>query len=65
VKTLSLGVTVPDKYYELVRENADMFLFSPYDVERIYGKPFSYIDITAEYDNLLPIITSKNIYSCS
>ena len=53
VKTLSLGVTVPDKYYELVRENADMFLFSPYDVERIYGKPFSYIDITAEYDNLL------------
>lgn len=53
VKTLSLGITVPDKYYELVRENADMFLFSPYDVERLYGKPFSYIDITAEYDHLV------------
>ncbi|GFH40031.1 class 1b ribonucleoside-diphosphate reductase subunit alpha [Pseudolactococcus insecticola] len=52
VKTLSLGVTVPDKYYELVRDNADMFLFSPYDVERIYGKPFSYVDITAEYDRM-------------
>jgi ribonucleoside-diphosphate reductase alpha chain len=61
VKTLSLGVTVPDKYYELVRENADMFLFSPYDVERIYGKPFSYIDITAEYDNLLANHDVKNI----
>lgn len=53
VKTLSLGITVPDKYYELVRQNADMFLFSPYDVERLYGKPFSYIDITKEYDNLV------------
>lgn len=53
VKTLSLGITVPDKFYELVAENADMFLFSPYDVERIYGKPFSYIDITEEYDNMV------------
>ncbi|MDN6030006.1 MAG: class 1b ribonucleoside-diphosphate reductase subunit alpha [Lactococcus plantarum] len=53
VKTLSLGITVPDKYYELVRQNADMFLFSPYDVERLYGKPFSYVDITKEYDNLV------------
>ena len=53
VKTLSLGITVPDKYYELVRQNADMFLFSPYDVERLYGQPFSYIDITKEYDNLV------------
>ncbi|MGV7597604.1 hypothetical protein PJM33_29490, partial [Mycobacterium kansasii] len=23
------------------------------DVEHIYGKPFSYVDITAEYDNLV------------
>ncbi len=53
VKTLSLGITLPDKYYELVRQNADMFLFSPYDVERLYGKPFSYVDITKEYDNLV------------
>ncbi|GFH41992.1 ribonucleoside-diphosphate reductase [Lactococcus hodotermopsidis] len=53
VKTLSLGVTVPDKYYQLVRENADMFLFSPYDVERIYGVPFSYVDLTSEYDKMV------------
>lgn len=53
LKTLSLGVTVPDKYYELVKENADMYLFSPYDVEREYGVPFSYVDITKEYDNLV------------
>lgn len=53
LKTLSLGVIVPDKYYELVREDKDMYLFSPYSVEREYGKPFSYIDITKEYDNLV------------
>lgn len=53
LKTLSLGVVVPDKYYELVREDADMYLFSPYSVEREYGKPFSYIDITKEYDKLV------------
>lgn len=53
VKTLSLGLTVPDKFYELCAANSEMYLFSPYDVERIYGKPFSYVDITAEYDNLV------------
>lgn len=53
VKTLSLGVIVPDKFYELARKNEDMYLFSPYSVEKEYGKPFSYVDITAEYDNLV------------
>src|SRR5574344_413130 len=53
VKTLSLGLVVPDKYYELLKTNQPMFLFSPYDVEREYGKPFSYIDITKEYDSLV------------
>jgi ribonucleoside-diphosphate reductase alpha chain len=53
VKTLSLGLTVPDKYYDLIKANADMFLFSPYDVEREYGMPFSYVDITGEYDNMV------------
>ncbi|WP_137625243.1 class 1b ribonucleoside-diphosphate reductase subunit alpha [Lactiplantibacillus pingfangensis] len=53
LKTLSLGVTVPDKFYELIKEDADMYLFSPYGVEREYGEPFSYVDITKEYDNMV------------
>lgn len=63
VKTLSLGVTIPDKFYELVRENKEMYLFSPYSVERVYGMPFNYIDITKEYDNLVanPDIRKKKI----
>lgn len=53
VKTLSLGVVVPDKFYELAAHNEEMYLFSPYDVERVYGEPYAYIDITKEYDNLV------------
>lgn len=53
VKTLSLGLTVTDKFYELAKANKDIYQFSPYDVEREYGKPFSYVDITKEYDNLV------------
>ncbi|WP_034545645.1 class 1b ribonucleoside-diphosphate reductase subunit alpha [Levilactobacillus namurensis] len=63
LKTLSLGVTVPDKFYQLCEADADMYLFSPYDVERLYGKPFSYVDITAEYDKLVanPEVHKKQI----
>ncbi|MBL1224723.1 class 1b ribonucleoside-diphosphate reductase subunit alpha [Enterococcus sp. BWR-S5] len=63
VKTLSLGVLVPDKFYELARKNEEMYLFSPYSVEKEYGVPFSYVDITAEYDNLVanPNIRKKKI----
>ncbi|MGT2771791.1 class 1b ribonucleoside-diphosphate reductase subunit alpha [Streptococcus marimammalium] len=53
VKTLSLGVTVPDKFYELVRKNEDMYLFSPYSIEKEYGVPFNYINITEKYDELI------------
>ncbi|MBL1070232.1 class 1b ribonucleoside-diphosphate reductase subunit alpha [Ligilactobacillus salivarius] len=58
VKTLSLGLVVPDKYYELVAKNEDMYLFDPWGVERVYHKPFSYVDITKEYDN---IVANPNI----
>ena len=53
VKTLSLGLVVPDKYYELLKTNAPMYLFSPYDVEREYGEPFAYIDISEKYDEMV------------
>lgn len=53
IKTLSLGLVVPDKYYELIKKNENMYLFSPHDVEKEYGQAFSYIDITKEYDNMV------------
>ncbi|PYF97793.1 ribonucleoside-diphosphate reductase class Ib alpha subunit [Georgenia satyanarayanai] len=53
IKTLSLGVVVPDVTFELAKTNADMFLFSPYDVERVYGVPFSEISVTEKYDEMV------------
>ncbi|GGH58012.1 class 1b ribonucleoside-diphosphate reductase subunit alpha [Rothia aerolata] len=49
IKTLSLGVVIPDITFELAKRNEDMYLFSPYDVERIYGVPFSDINVTEKY----------------
>ncbi|WP_218667220.1 class 1b ribonucleoside-diphosphate reductase subunit alpha [Citrobacter portucalensis] len=53
IKTLSLGVVIPDVTFQLAKENARMALFSPYDVERIYGKPFGDIAVSERYDELV------------
>ncbi|WP_404827430.1 class 1b ribonucleoside-diphosphate reductase subunit alpha [Cronobacter sakazakii] len=53
IKTLSLGVVIPDITFELAKANAQMALFSPYDVERIYGKPFGDISVSEMYSQLV------------
>ena len=49
IKTLSLGVVVPDITFELAKKDEDMYLFSPYDVEKVYGVPFGDISVTEKY----------------
>ena len=49
IKTLSLGVVIPDITFELAKKNEDMYLFSPYDVERVYGVAFADISVTEKY----------------
>jgi ribonucleoside-diphosphate reductase alpha chain len=53
IKTLSLGVVIPDITLELARTNEDMYLFSPYDVENIYGMAMSDISITEKYQEMV------------
>lgn len=53
IKTLSLGVIIPDITFELAKKNADMYLFSPYDVERVYGVPFTEISVTEKYEKMV------------
>lgn len=53
IKTLSLGVVIPDITFQLAKENAQMALFSPYDIERIFGKPLSDIAISEIYKELI------------
>ena len=37
---------IPDITFELAKNNEEMYLFSPYDVERVYGVPFSEIAVS-------------------
>ena len=53
IKTLSTGVVIPDVTFKLAQANKDMYLFSPYDVERVYGKPMSDISVTEHYDDMV------------
>ncbi|WP_156193632.1 class 1b ribonucleoside-diphosphate reductase subunit alpha [Corynebacterium kalinowskii] len=53
IKTLSLGVVIPDITFELAKKNDDMYLFSPYDVERVYGKPFADVPISENYHDMV------------
>jgi ribonucleoside-diphosphate reductase alpha chain len=53
IKTLSIGVVVPDITVELAKTNEDMYLFSPYDVERVYGVPFGDISVTEKYQEMV------------
>lgn len=53
IKSLALGVVIPDITFQLAKERKPMALFSPYDVERVMGMPFADVDITAHYDEML------------
>ncbi|MBQ0826167.1 class 1b ribonucleoside-diphosphate reductase subunit alpha [Streptomyces sp. RG38] len=53
IKTLSLGVVVPDVTFELAKRDEDMHLFSPYDVEREYGRPLADLSVSEHYDDLV------------
>ena len=53
IKTLSIGVVIPNVTMELAKAGEDMYLFSPYDVERIYGIPFGDISVTEKYQEMV------------
>lgn len=53
IKTLSLGVVIPDITFELAKNDEDMYLFSPYDVERVYGVPFGDLSVSEKYREMV------------
>ena len=53
IKTLSIGIVIPNITLELAKTNEDMYLFSPYDIERIYGLPMSDISVTEKYQEMV------------
>jgi len=60
IKTLSMGVVIPDKMIELARDNKDMYVFYPHTVYQEYGQDFADIAIEMDkwYDEL---VENKNV----
>lgn len=63
IKTLSLGVVIPDITFQLARDKEDMYLFSPHDMQREYGKEFAWLNISEIYREAVdnPNIRKKKI----
>lgn len=51
--TLSTGIILPDIFFELMRRDKDIVLFSSYDIYKEYGKRMSEISISEMYYELL------------
>ncbi|WP_143767737.1 class 1b ribonucleoside-diphosphate reductase subunit alpha [Paenibacillus odorifer] len=52
VKTLSIGVVIPDKFIELARDDKDAYIFYPYTVYKEYGQHLDDMDMSKKYDEL-------------
>lgn len=63
IKTLSTGIVVTDVAMRAAQNNEDIYLFSPYDIERHYHRPMSDISITELYQELIdnPAIKKEKI----
>ncbi|QTH44166.1 class 1b ribonucleoside-diphosphate reductase subunit alpha [Cohnella sp. LGH] len=53
LKTLSIGLIVPDKFYQLAERNEPLHVFAPYTVFKHYGKHLDDMDMDEMYDALL------------
>jgi len=53
IQTLSLGLTIPDKFFELAAKNEPFFVFYPLSVEKAYGMSLDDMDIDTMYDTLV------------
>lgn len=51
--TLSTGIIIPDIFFELMRRDKDIVLFSSYDIYKEYGKRMSEISLSEMYYELL------------
>ncbi|UUV46012.1 ribonucleoside-diphosphate reductase alpha subunit [Bacillus phage vB_BanS-Thrax1] len=53
LKTLSIGVIAPDKFFELAEKNEPFFVFKPYSVYKKYGVHLDELDMNEWYDKLV------------
>ncbi|SFE21647.1 ribonucleoside-diphosphate reductase alpha chain [Paenibacillus algorifonticola] len=53
IKTLSIGLIIPNKFYELAAQNKPLYVFGPHSVHKAYGKYLDDMDMDEMYEELL------------
>lgn len=53
LKTLSIGVTIPNIVYEKAKNNESYYAFYPNNLKKVTGKSLSDIDMREEYESLI------------
>ncbi|MCM3700665.1 class 1b ribonucleoside-diphosphate reductase subunit alpha [Paenibacillus macerans] len=53
LKTLSIGLIVPNRFYQLAKDNEPLYVFGPYSVYKAYGTHLDDMDLDVMYDKLL------------
>lgn len=53
IQSLSIGIIVPSKFFELAEKNEPLHVFAPYTVYKEYGKHLDDVDIDEMYDELM------------
>jgi ribonucleoside-diphosphate reductase alpha chain len=49
LKTLSIGLIIPNIFYELAERDEDLYVFSPYDIRKYYGLRMTDVDFDEMY----------------
>ncbi|MCP3772979.1 class 1b ribonucleoside-diphosphate reductase subunit alpha [Paenibacillus sp. MZ04-78.2] len=53
LKTLSIGLIVPNRFYRLAEDNEPLHVFAPYSVWKAYGTHLDDMDMDEMYDQLM------------
>ena len=63
IKSLSIGVIIPDKFMELASQDEPCYIFYPHTVYLAYGIPLDEMDMTEMYEKLVdnPAVKKKRI----
>lgn len=63
IKSLSIGVVVPDKFMELAEKDEACYLFHPHTVLKQYGKYLDEMDMDEMYEELVtnPLVKKKKV----
>lgn len=61
MQSLSIGLVIPQKFFDLVKDNKPLFVFAPYTVYKAFGIHLDDLDIDEMYEELVdnPLVKKK------